>query len=164
MGAFCLIEHAFGGSSMKIPRTKNPKETPYRTKRVHSSRFRSLDPYTHQCGKQMPRKTTFTHCYASKRCASGAEHRSKCRLFHAAFWAIQKRSHPDWRAACTVSGEKQLRRRTLSQRKRRANVPMTVSALKKRRDIRANPSFGTLSAHLPIRAAASSQTMPAAPL
>lgn len=28
MEAFCLMEHAFGGSSMKIPRTKKPKEAP----------------------------------------------------------------------------------------------------------------------------------------
>jgi hypothetical protein len=28
MGAFCLMGHAFGGSSMKRTRTKIPKETP----------------------------------------------------------------------------------------------------------------------------------------
>jgi hypothetical protein len=28
MEAFCLMGHAFGGSSMKITRTKNPKEKP----------------------------------------------------------------------------------------------------------------------------------------
>lgn len=158
------MEHAFGGSSMKIPRTKNPKEAPKRTKRVHGSRFQSSGQKTHQCGKQMPCKMTFTHCYASKQRGSGAVLRSKFRLFHAAFRAIEKQNPPDWRAVCIVSGEKQLRRRTPSQRKRRSNAPITVNAFKKRRDIRANPSFGTLSAQLPIRAAASSQTMPAAPL
>ena len=131
MEAFCLMGHAFGGSSMKRTRTKIPKETPERTKKVHSSSFRSPDQYTHQCSKQMPRKTTFTHCYASMRRGSGAELRSKFRLFHAAFWAIEKQNHPDWRAVCIVSGEKQLRRRTTSQRNRRPSAPMTVNAPKK---------------------------------